>query len=452
MRSVTGGGAGAVALVLAALAWGVGCVDKDSEKVDEAYVKQNLLSAPPTPKVPVNANLGGKVTYLGADVDRDRVIPGGTIQVVHYWKVVQPPGPDWRVFTHLDGGDKEWINVDETKMRKNYGPDKWKAGDIVRDEQSIPVPRTWKGAEVTVHVGLYKKGGATEKDRIAILSGKTDGHGRLVALRLPLTASMRTPLYDYVVRRATGPITPDGKDDEADWKTAPVTAAFVDATGGRHVDGEAHARFLWDDKNLYAFIDVKDKDVASPYTKHDDPLWGADAVELFIDADKDGHDYVELQVNPRNATFDSWLAAPRQGDEKWDSHMVTGTTVEGTLDDRDDTDVGWHAELAIPLEAVKGAKADMKVQLPPRVGDTWRLNVVRVDKGKDDKTVAASSWAQITIQDFHAIDRLRTVAFGDEKGNVAAAAESQPAGSAPGSAPATAPASQPASAPAAETK
>ncbi len=55
----------------------------------------------------------------------------------------------------------------------------------------------------------------------------------------------------------------------------------------------------------------------------------------------------------------------------------------------------------------------MKVNLPPKLGDTWKLNVVRVDKPKDAKQIRASSWSPITIQDFHALNRLGTVKFGE---------------------------------------
>jgi len=220
-----------------------------------------------------------------------------------------------------------------------------------------------------------------------------------------------------VIRRAKGPIQIDGKADEQDWKDAPSTGAFKTAQGGDPVPGEASAKLLWDDKNLYVLVEIADKDIANQYKKHDDPIWKEDAVEVFIDADKNGTGYVELQVNPRNATFDSWWAKGRGdgGDPKWDSGMKTAVQVDGTLDKRDDEDKGWRAEMAIPLAAVKGRDDKMDVRLPPKPGDTWKLDIVRVEKPKD-KGLSASAWAEIGIGDFHAIDKLVTVTFGDEKG------------------------------------
>lgn len=417
----------------------LGCVEKEGgEKVDDVFIQSNLLSAAPTPQHAVNASLGGKVIYLGADVDKTTAAIGERVKITHYWKVVEAPGAEWRLFTHVNGAAGDWINVDDTKMRKGYGPDQWKAGDIVRDEQVFPIIKSWKSKEAVVYVGMFRKGGQTERDRMPITTGPNDGHGRVEVLHIPIAGSPR-PDKGYVVRHTTGPIALDGKADEKDWATAPSTGAFKTVEGGEPVP-ETRAKLLWDDENLYVFADMTDPDVASQYTKHDEPIWKEDAIELFIDADKSGQGYVELQVNPRNTTFDSWFATVRpNGNEKWDSGMTTAVTVDGTLDDRGDTDRGWHVEAKIPLVAVKGTDDKMAIRLPPRIGDSWKLNIVRVEKPKD-KGLTASAWAQIGIGDFHAIDRLMTITFGDDKGMDTPASQ-------PTSAPTAGAASQPASAP-----
>jgi hypothetical protein len=418
-----------------------GCKDRPvpGSKKDPEYAQKNLLSAPPVPKAVVNGDFGGKIVYLGNDVEKTTLRPGEKFTIVHYWKVVQPPGDDYAIFTHVRGQGSEWMNVDLTKMRTSYPLGDWKAGDLIRDEQTITLKNDWKSSVATINIGVYKRGGHTENDRLPIVSGPDDGHRGIVAARFTVgagaPAAANAPAAadgpGYLVRRASQPITIDGKADEPAWATAVSTGPFKDAEGSPPVPPTS-ARMLWDDKNLYVFIDVTDTDVYSEYKRPDDPLWKEDTVELFIDADKNGHGYVELQVNPNNAQFDSWFQTTRAqpGDEKWTSGIVSAVVVDGTADNRSDTDKGWHAEIAIPLEAVKGKDAAMAVTIPPKLGDSWKLNLVRVEKPKDAKQIIASAWAQISMADFHAVDKLLTVTFADDKGGLAAAAPA-PAPAAP---------------------
>jgi hypothetical protein len=178
--------------------------------------------------------------------------------------------------------------------------------------------------------------------------------------------------------------------------------------------------------------------VFSPYKQHDEPLWKADCVEMFIDADGNRTGYVELQANPNNATFDSYFATTRAqpGDEKWDSGMVTAVKVRGTADQSGDTDQGWDIEIAIPLAAVKGRNDAMAVRLPPQVGDRWRLNVVRVDTRSGGGSPGVASWNRIGYSDFHALDRMLTVVFADATGSTTP----KPAGEVPAPAPGPTPA------------
>jgi len=93
------------------------------------------------------------------------------------------------------------------------------------------------------------------------------------------------------VPRATGPITLDGKLDEADWKNAPVEKiseerqyfSFDPATvkwkGPADLSGTI--RFLWDDKYLYVGVEVTD-DIAGG--KQDDGmLWAQDGLQFLVD-------------------------------------------------------------------------------------------------------------------------------------------------------------------------
>jgi hypothetical protein len=421
------------ALLAAALAL-VACRGGGSKKkMDQATIERNLLPEPPAQiENQVDANLGGKVIYLGNQVNPHVLGPGKTATVVHFWKVLEPPGDEWHVFTHLLGPADHWMNLDYSDMREGYPVGKWKAGDVIRDEQTFTLESPWPSPSAQLVVGLWKKDG---NQRMEVTSGPHDAERRVLAYKWTVDPKGRAfkPIPNYRVRRASGPITLDGKDAEPDWKLAQASPTFDVAEGGPAVEGAARARLLWDDSNLYAFIEVEDSDVHSQYAKQDDPLWKEDVVELFIDADRNRHGYVELQVNPKNAHFDAWFPVTRAKEShfEWTSGMKSAVQVKGTVDERGDRDQGWSAEIAIPLADVKGMDADMKVAIPPAPGDRWRLNVIRVDLPRGAKGVAASSWSPITIRDFHALGRMLNVVFADVDGNVpgkdaAAAADGGP--------------------------
>ena len=123
------------------------CVEQDDDKPtaeDMKAVKSNILTAAPTPKYPVNADLEGKVVYLGMDVEPAIAVPGKELKLTHYWKSVASPGEGWKVFTHIEGPNHQgFINADHGPVGGKYPVGQWKAGEIIRDEHTITLPATW---------------------------------------------------------------------------------------------------------------------------------------------------------------------------------------------------------------------------------------------------------------------------------------------------------------------
>lgn len=405
----------------------VACVEQSSEVVPSeeevnAARSQALLQAAPTPRFPSGAVLegdkGAKVIYLGADVDTDVVTAGRPFNVTHYFKVEQPPPAGWRLFVHLDGftDKKHHLNADHVPVGGKYPIAVWRPGDIIRDQHRVSVPPTWPADKVNLYVGFWK-GPA----RFKVSSGRQDGQSRVVVGTLPVTgenAKPPPPPKRLVVRKlkAGQAITVDGKLDEAAWGEAASTGPFVGTMDGAAPQQAASAKVLWDAQNLYVAFDFADTDVWGSFDKHDDKLWTQEAAELFLDADGDQRTYVELQVSPRNVTFDSWLPGYRQNDNAWDAAMKTAVHVNGTLDKRGDTDTGWTVEMQIPWSAMKGRLAEMK-NVPPQPGTEWRANMFRMD-APEKKAQQASAWAPPLVPDFHALDKFGTFVFADESGNV----------------------------------
>ncbi|HVV50391.1 MAG TPA: carbohydrate-binding family 9-like protein, partial [Polyangia bacterium] len=415
-----------LALRLAALSLLVaagGCVEQEPDKPtsdDLAVAKQNLLSAPPSPKYAVNANLDGKVLFLGMDVDPLPVEAGKDVKLTQYFKVLSPPGDGWRTFTHVEGpGKKDYVNADHIPIQGKYPVGVWKAGDIIRDVHTVELPAGWNYPVVEVYVGLWR--GST---RMPIKSGPHDGEGRVLAASLPVRAAgVAQTRKRYLAREIEKAPKLDGKLDDAVWTAAPSTGPFVNTlTGGPVAPSmKTEAKLLWDKKNLYVAFDNTDDDVWTDLAKRDDKLWTEEADELMIDADGNGRTYIELQVAPNGNIFDTYLPSPRRYEDtvdpklkpfSWNSKLTAKVHVDGTLNKRDDQDRGWTVELAIPLEDVKGMDDKSGVRLPPQPGDVWRINMFRMDlpKGKPQQ---AAGWSPPLVGDFHALGRFGELVFAD---------------------------------------
>ena len=410
---------------------GLACVEQADDKPtdeDMTIVKKNLLTEAPKTQFPANADIDGKVVYLGLDSSMNPIEPGKEVKLTHYWKVVSAPGAGWRMFTHLNGpGNSQYINVDHGPVNTKYPVSQWKDGQIIKDEHSIRLPPTWPHDKLWVYTGLWRTG----NERMPIKSGPKDDAGRVLAAMIPVNKSAAPAAIGgkrYVARKITKAIKLDGSLDDAAWKEAPSTGLFVNTQSGAPAEHKTEAKLLWDDKNLYVGFENVDNDVWSSLTKRDDKLWTQEAVEIMIDADKNGKTYVEFQVAPSGQIFDTYLPAwrkyenevdPKRKPYDWNSGIKAAVKVGGTLNKRNDQDKGWVAEIAIPLADVAGLDTTQKPA--PKFGDTWRLNMFRMD-APEGKPQQFSAWSPPLVGDFHKLDRFGEVVFGDEKGGTPLAA------------------------------
>jgi hypothetical protein len=199
-----------------------------------------------------------------------------------------------------------------------------------------------------------------------------------LAAQTPSTATTSSaPIPRYEVKRASSPVTIDGKLDDAAWAGAApaVTLQFLwdSQTGAKQT---TRAQVVWDAQAFYVGFDADDADINARFEQRDDPTYMDDAVEIFINPDpKQEAHYYGFEMNARGTLYDYLNYNSRTLFKRWDATGVKiGVSLRGTLNNQTDTDRGWSLEAAIPW-----ANFEALSRRPPATGTVWKANFNRWD-------------------------------------------------------------------------
>src|SRR4051794_36741736 len=117
---------------------------------------------------------------------------------------------------------------------------------------------------------------------------------------------MEEPIAQYTCYRAAGPITIDGRLDEASWRMAPQSTPFVDIVTGEPAWFDTRVSMLWDDDYLYFGFRAEETDVWGTMTQRDSKIWEENDLEVFIGGGPENHPdtYYEFEVNALNTVYE----------------------------------------------------------------------------------------------------------------------------------------------------
>jgi hypothetical protein len=195
-----------------------------------------------------------------------------------------------------------------------------------------------------------------------------------------ILAPLLQPPRSYSAMKTDQEITIDGKDSESAWSNAPWSESFIDIEGKPgHVDPfKTRYKLLWDDNYVYVYAKMLETDIWAKLKEHDQVIFQDNALEIFMDPDGDGHQYMEFQINAYGAIWDLMLTKPyRDGGQPvsgWDiKGLKKAVLIDGTLNDPSDKDKSWSIELAFPLNAL-----NLGGRKPNIAGTRWRMNFSRV--------------------------------------------------------------------------
>ena len=204
-----------------------------------------------------------------------------------------------------------------------------------------------------------------------------------LAAQQPDSLAPAQPARHYVARYTTHPPTIDGRLNDAAWRAAPWSDAFVDIEGDLKPAPRLRTRMkmVWDSTALYIAAELVEPDLWATLTQRDAVIFHDNDFEVFMDPDGDQLNYFELEINALGTVWDLFLPKPyRFGGHARNEFDMTrlrsAVHLDGTLNHPGDRDKGWTVELAIPYEDLRQPEITTPV---PRAGDVWRINFSRVE-------------------------------------------------------------------------
>ena len=181
----------------------------------------------------------------------------------------------------------------------------------------------------------------------------------------------------------------DGSIQNDEWNDADWTEYFVDIEGSSKPPPfyGTRVKMLWDSSYLYIAAHLEEDHLWGYVTKKNTPIYqfGND-FEVFIDPDRDHHNYYELELNVLNTIWELTLEKPyRNGGPAIDPTnlpgLLTAVSNVGSVNDPSDIDEYWTVEIAIPfadLHNYRKPNPPVSSKSRPDVGDRWGINFSRV--------------------------------------------------------------------------
>ena len=236
--------------------------------------------------------------------------------------------------------------------------------------------------------------------------------GLLTALALLATLTTGDPMrpqgqpgYDVASTSSSADVLLDGSsaawDDVASiaWGPEPYPTAF---------------QALWSSEALFVRFAAVDDAPWYTLTRRDDPLWDEEVVEIFLDPDRSGTHYAEVEVSPANVVCDVRMVRPSP-----DKEMDLAWNLEGLETRVQRLDVAgrpaWVVTAQMPWSGFRSLPSAAHIALPPAPGDRWRFNVFRIKRPwgprAPTRDVVFAAWSEPSGSSFHEPAVFRDLTF-----------------------------------------
>lgn len=177
----------------------------------------------------------------------------------------------------------------------------------------------------------------------------------------------------------------------SDWET-PFLGPFVVHNSGEKATQNTFVSLSWSEENLFIAYNCIDSEIkGSSKNKDSQIFYTDDLVEIFIDPDGDGKNYIEIGVNAFSTNYDLLLKCISPDCGGWKTETIFDIKGMETMSKINSE--GYTVEIKIPfssLEKIKNSHFEK-----PNLGTKWKANTFRIDYGKTIEYLALQPYKSL---------------------------------------------------------
>ncbi len=192
------------------------------------------------------------------------------------------------------------------------------------------------------------------------------------------------------------------------------SSPFVKHDTGDQINNNIVFKMSYDSLNLYLAYYVSDSIIEANQTQHDSPIYKTDdCVELFLDFDGDGKNYLELGINPNGVYYDYLIYCNKAKCGKWesdpnyslDSISISTIIKSDDSDNNEDLILSYSVYVTIPFKSLENLRK--YGYATPSTGTVWKANLFCINPTLKQ----FNSWSPTKSFGFHQPDFFGEVIF-----------------------------------------
>lgn len=208
----------------------------------------------------------------------------------------------------------------------------------------------------------------------------------------------------YFVQPVKDSITIDG--EISDWSSYPPSNRLLNHVSSDSLNNEVTFKLTYDSTFLYGCFIVKDSTIVSNQTQFDSEIFKTDdCVEVFLDFDGDGLNYLEFGISPIGTYYDILVECPLVKCSRFISYPNFNIK-EPIIATKKQLN-GYFVEFKISFQSLKKIKGAGFTS--PQSGTQWKANFYNINQ--TPSTTFFNAWSPLKSFGFHQPSKFGTLTF-----------------------------------------